>query len=189
MADAAEATATTAELGTESPPEAPKSIEFGGTPRNLVPAIALLIAGALAFFMGMTEVFFAEAMAWVFMIWGVLLMYVGLADIFETYTVTDDALVINDAMHPWNSIKVWDWEHITRLQVLVRKKDWKPSDAKMEVYYAFGDELAVDRQDRAYDPELAGLIIERAGLKPASADNPAVLDALPLHTEATYTWQ
>jgi hypothetical protein len=189
MADVAEATATSAEIVTESPPVAPQPIEFGGTPRNLVPAMALFFAGVLAFFMGMTDVFFAEAIAWVFMIWGVLLIFVGLTDIYETYTVTDDALVIHNAMHPWRSVKEWDWEHISRLDVLVGKKDWKPSDHKMQVYFAAADELAVDREDRAYDPELAGLIIERAGLKPASAGNPTALDALPRHTEATYTWQ
>ena len=181
MADVAEAATT--------PAEASESIKFGGTSRNLVPGMAMLLAGAIAFFMGMTDVFFAEAMAWVFIIWGLLLIYAGLIDIYETFEVTDEGLVIRDVMRPWNSRKEWDWSHISRLEVVVRRKDRRLTDAKMQIYYTAEGELGLEREDRALDPRLAELIVERAGLRAAGADNPSRMDALPLEQKALYAWQ
>ena len=181
MADVAEATTT--------PAEASESITFAGTPRNLVPGMALLIAGIMAFFMDMTHVFFAEAMAWVFIIWGALLIYAALIDVYATFTVTDEALVIRDAMRPWNSRKEWEWSNLSRLEILVRRRDWRPINTKMQIYYTAEGELGLEREDRAFDPRLAELIIERAGLRPAGTDNPKSLDALPLEQNVMFTWQ
>ncbi len=199
MADAAQATTTPAEMAeieeadtqAESPEaqNASEPIRFGGTTRNLVPGMAMLLGSILAFMMGMTDVFFAEATAWTFMIWGALLIYAGLIDIYETYEVTDEALIIRNPMRPWSTTKTWDWEHVNRMEVITRKKDWKVSNAALQVYYSPEGELAIDREDRAFDPRLAELIIERAGLQPAGADNPKSLEALPLERNATYTWQ
>ena len=154
MADVAEATTTLAELPTESSaaspvetPQASEPILFGGTTRNLVPGMAMLLGGLLAFMMGMTDVFFAEAMAWTVIIWGALLIYAGLVDIYETFEVTDDALIIRNVMRPWSSGKSWDWEQISRLEVIVRKKDWRLSSAKMQIYYTAEGELGLERED------------------------------------------
>lgn len=193
MADVAEATSTPAQLAAETPEEAPAEVSapitFGGTTRNLVPGMAMLLAGVLAFYMGMTDVFFAEATAWVFIIWGALLIYAGLIDINETFEVTDEAFVIRNVMRPWRSRKVWDWDHISRLEIVVRKKDARLSRAKMQIYYTPEGELGIERQDRSYDPRMAELIVERAGLAPASADNPHAMDAVPLEQNAVYIWQ
>ena len=69
---------------------------YTGSSNNLVPGVALLFGGILAFSMGMTDVFFAEATAWTFAIWGVLMIYSGLLEINETYEVTDDALIVRN---------------------------------------------------------------------------------------------
>lgn len=185
MADVAEATTTPA----EEPKETSESIKFGGTTHNLVPGMAMLLASIAAYFMGMTQYFFVEAIAWVFMIWGALLIYAGLIDIYETFEVTDDALVIRDVMRPWNSRKEWDWAHIDRLTVLVNKRDTQLTQAKMQIYFTPEGELGLEREDRAFDPRLAELIVERAGLKPAGPDNPASMDELPLEQNAEFTWR
>ena len=199
MAYVAEATTTPAEMAelatAESEAALPETviaaepIIFGGTTRNLVPGMAMLIGAILAFMMGMTDVFFAEAMAWTIAIWGALLIFAGLIDIYETYEVTEDALVIRNAMRPWSKGKTWAWADINRLEVITRRKDWKLTNAKMQVYHSAEGELGIDREDRGFDPALTGLIIERTGLRPAGADNPDPLDALPLEQDAIYTWQ
>jgi hypothetical protein len=181
VAEATEATTTSAET--------PESITFGGTSRNLVPGMAMLAAGLGAFFMGMTDVFFAEATAWVFIIWGLLLIYTGLIDALATYEVTEDALVIRDVMRPWNSTRTWNWAYVSRLDVVTHRKDRRPSDAKMQVYFTPEGELGLEREDRSFDPKLAELIVERAGLKPAGPDHPSSMDALPLQQNVTFTWQ
>src|SRR5215204_3255488 len=82
---------------------------YTGSPNNLVPGVALVFGGVLAFGMNMTDVFFAEAIAWTFVIWGVLMIYVGLLELNETYEVTDDALLIRNPMRPWAPKKTFDW--------------------------------------------------------------------------------
>jgi hypothetical protein len=180
MADVAEAT--------QAPIE-PQAISFYGTPRNLVPGMALVLAGALAFTMHMTNVFFAEAMAWVFVIWGLMLIYAGLLDIYQIFTVTDDALIVYNPLRPWGRTKEWAWSDINRMDVIVRKKDIRPQDAKQQVYYQAPGELALEREDHAFDPKLAQLIVERAGLRPADKANPKDMAQLPTEIKATFTWQ
>lgn len=189
MADVAEATTTPEELAAEESPQAPESVTYGGTSKNLVPGMAMLLAGVLAFFMGMTDVFFAEAVAWTFIIWGALLIFAGMIDIYKSFEVTGEALIIRDPMRPWNRRKVWRWEFIRRLEIHVSRKDWRASNATMQIYFNDESDLGTEREDRSLDPELAQLIIERAGLRPASADNPRSLEELPLEQKATYSWQ
>ncbi len=184
MVDAAEAVVDVDITNTEE-----ETMKFGGTPRNLVPGMAILLAGVLAFFMNMTHVFFAEAMAWVFIVWGLLLIYVGLSDINKTYEITDEALIIRNLLRPWVSTKVWDWGYINRMDVVTHKKDNIPSEATMQVYCAVEGELAVLREDRSFNPVLAQEIIERADLKPGGTDNPTDMVTLPLHQDKTYSWQ
>jgi hypothetical protein len=170
-----------------SPPE-DKPLVFRGTSRNLVPGAAFLFAGVMAFAMGMTDVFFAEAIAWTFAIWGVLLIYSGLFDVYNSYAVTDTALVNRNPMRPWRATKVWDWEHINRLDVVVKRPDGRPQDAVTQVYFTPPGELALEREDREFDPFLTELVIERAGLRPGDKSNPKDLHNLPRNRKATFTW-
>ncbi len=175
--------------GEEAQPEAPRDIVFYGTQCNMAMGVAMLVAGALAFSMGMTHVFFAEAIAWTFVLWGILLIYGDLLDIYEIYRVTEDALVIYNPLRPWGLKKIWDWGHIHRLDIVVRRPDARYEDAMLQVYYTPEGELTLEREDRVYDPELARLIIERAGLQPADSSNPTDLTRLPAGRTGTYTWK
>ena len=185
MADIAGAAAPVQEPAQEQP--ARQSTVYRGSSNNLVPGIAFLFAGLLAFSMGMTDVFFAEATAWVFVIWGLLFIYSGLLDIYEIYEVTDEALIIRNPMRPWGATKVWDWAHIKRVDIVSKRKDARPRDIVLQVYYNPEGELALEREDRQYDPFLAQQIIERAGLRPADRANPKDLHNLP-RGKATFTW-
>lgn len=200
MADVAQATIAGAAIAvppvaqvagaevTETPAEA-QPITFQGAPRNLVPGVALLLASVLAFTMHMTNVFFAEAMAWTFAIWGLLLIYTGLLDIYQFFTITDDALVVYNPLRPWGRVKEWAWANINRMDVVVRKKDVQLQDTKLQVYFQAPGELAIEREDHAFDPKLAQLIVERAGLRAADRATPKEMTQLPTEVKATFTWQ
>lgn len=183
MAEAAEATIVSA----QELPTAEQPVAFRGSPHSLVPAIAVFLAGALAFSMGMTDVFFARAFAWTFVVWGLLLVYANLLDVVETYTLRSDALVIKNVLRPWGMTKVWDWEHILRVDVVVAKREARLQDAALQIYYTGAGEVTLERSNRVYDPELARLVIDRAGLKPADGSNPQDLTKLPAG-KAVYTW-
>ena len=185
MADVATTTTTPAEEVT--PPPAP--IIYTGSSSNLVPGAALLIAGILAFTMNMTDVFFAEAIAWTFAIWGLLMIYSGLVDINETYIVTDDALIIRNAMRPWAPQKTFDWGRVTRMDVVVKRSEGSPEDVVMQVYYQPEGELALERRDRTYDPNLAALINERAGLNAADKATPRDVTRVTPKSKGTFTWK
>lgn len=182
MADAA--SAMTPAVGDQPTPQ---TIEFHGSPRNMIPGAALLFAGIMAFPMGMTDVFFAEAIAWTFAAWGLLLIYSGLLDIYNTYIVTDDALLIKNPMRFWETSKTWHWGNINRLDIIVKRPEAKPGDKVMQVYFTPTGELNLEREDRQYDPALVQLIIDRAVLKPAEKANPKDLHNLP-KAKAVYTW-
>jgi hypothetical protein len=164
-------------------------IVYTGSSNNLVPGAALLFAGIMAFSMGMTDVFFAEAVAWTFAIWGVLLIYSGLLEINETYEVTDDALIIRNVMRPWAPRKTFDWSRVNRLDVVVKRAEGRDDDVTMHVYYNPEGELANERRDRIYDPALASLIVEHAGLNPADKDTPKDVTRIPRKNKATFTWK
>src|SRR5438552_1075780 len=95
---------------------------FGGTQRNMVVGIAMLATSALAFSMDLTHVFFASAIAWVFVLWGALFLYYNLVDFYETYEVADEGLIIKSPLRPWVPVKVWDWAHVSRVDVVVKRK-------------------------------------------------------------------
>jgi hypothetical protein len=164
-----------------------KPIRFTGTPRNMVSGIAMLVASIMAFTMGMTDVFFAEATAWTLGIWGALLVYAGMLDNFRVFEITDDALVIKDDYRPWGRLKIWDWERLNRVDVVVKKRGAQPKDIEMQIYYNPEGELAMEREDRIYDAELARLIIERAGLNPAERTNPDLED-IPTEEKQMFSW-
>jgi hypothetical protein len=166
----------------------PETISFGGSQKNLVVASAMLLASLTAFTMGMTDTFFAEATAWTFAIWGALLLFSNLLDLYQTYEVREDSLYIHNAIRFWSLNKTWAWEDINRLDVLVDRQDSRIEDVMMHVYHDVEGELIKEREDREFDPELARLIIERANLQPVDESNPADLHGLPLNRKVIYHW-
>ncbi|NJN83385.1 MAG: hypothetical protein HC802_14610 [Caldilineaceae bacterium] len=183
MADAVATTVVTDDQVSES-----NSIMFKGSTRNFIPAVAMIVASVMAFSMGMTEVFFAEATAWTFLIWGALLVYANLMSTSQTYAVTDEALVMHNPMRPWGAHKVWDWDHIYRMDVVVKRREAQLDDAVMQFYFTEAGEIAMEREDRDYDPKLAALIIERARLTPDASNPLAELEHLPEGQKGVYTW-
>jgi hypothetical protein len=171
-----------------TPPQSP--MIYTGSSNNLVPGAALLFAGLLAFSMGMTTVFFAEATAWTFAIWGALMIYSGLLDINETYEVTDDALIVRNVMRPWAPKKTFDWARVNRLDVVVKRAESSSDDdVTMHVYYQPEGQLAIERRDRIYDPGLAAAVVERASLNPSDRNTPKDVTRIPRKEKATFTWK
>lgn len=162
-------------------------IVFRGSPRNMIVGITLLLAGAAAFVMGMTDVFFAEAMAWTFVIWGVLFLFGDLSDYTSTWTLTPEALEIRSALRFWQRNKVWDWANINRFDLIVKRNEPKAEDIEMQVYFTPPGDSVLEREDRIYSPQLARLILERSGLKPTHANNPVNLEAIPA-VKGQYVW-
>ena len=172
---------------TTSQATASNNLVFTGSQHNLAIAIAMFATAALAFSMNLTHTFFATAMAWTFVLWGGLLLYSNLLDIYQTYKLTDSALHITNPLRPWGAVKQWDYGHIHRLDLIVKRVEAETADAVMQVYYTPEGEITIEREDRAYNPELARLIIERAGLKATDKGNPSNTGQLP-HAKATYMW-
>lgn len=168
-------------------PQDHERIVFHGSQRNMAVGVGMMLAGALAFTMGLTEVFFAEAMAWTFVIWGALFLFSDLLDVLKTWTVGPDALEIRSPGRWWSPNKMWGWGEISRLDVIVKRNDAKMEDAEMQVYYTAPGDSALEREDRAYSPHLARLIVERAKLKAAGKDNPTAFEELP-YGKASYVW-
>lgn len=183
------ATPTTAAVPQAVGNDAKPSIIFRGTAGNFVPGVALLAAGVMAFSMGMTDVFFAEAVAWTFVAWGALFVYGGLLDVNETYEVTDEALIIRNSLRIWASRRTWEWSRVNRLDIVVKRRQAENRDMTLQVYHTPKGEISLERQDRAYDPTLAQLIVERAGLRPADKDTPKDVTKIPRAEKATYTWK
>lgn len=179
---ATEVTATEATT-TES-----ESMTFGGSQKNMVIASAFLIASLAAFTMDMTDTYFAEAIAWTFAIWGALLLYSNVLALYQTYEVRDDGLYIHNAIRFWSLNKLWDWDEINRVDVLVKRQDTQYQDVMMHVYRTAPGEIVREREDRTFEPRLAALIIERANLQAVGDSNPENLIKLPLNRKATYHW-
>ncbi len=175
----------------ESPPqEVDGELHFVGFRRNVVAAVGLIAGGSIAFTMNLTDTFFAEATAWTFLAWGVLLLFTNLLEMFELFIVRDDALVIRNPFRLWARTKVWEWSKIEKLEIWVRRFDPTYENVYLQVYYNAGDELdpgTMKREDTRYRSELASLIIEKAGLTP-EAGSPTDLTNLPKEQPARYKW-
>jgi len=187
MADVVDMTHADATGAAAAPPEARPEIVFHGTPRNMVVGVTMLLAGASAFMMGMTDVFFAEALAWTFVIWGVLFLLGDLLDWNRNWVVRDDGLHIGVK---WPFLPVrnqWEWENVSRMDLVVKRYEPKPQDVVMQVYYTAPGDSVLARQDRPLSPELARLIVEKANLKPTHADNPTSFETLSPEKK-TYIW-
>ncbi len=162
---------------------------FRTQPKSIVSALALLVAGTVTFSMGITHLFFVEAMAWVFLLWGALLMYNHLADFFTRYVVTDDSLVIKTPAILWRMKRVWDWKHIKRMEIVVKSIEATSEDVEMQIYYTSEGSTVLHREDLVFTPELAKAVAEKAGLKPQRGQAMMTFDAIPQGTKAKYTWQ
>lgn len=167
--------------------ESSHRVTFRGTPTNMAVGFSMLLAGSLAFVMGMADVFLARALSWVFVLWGLLFLFIALLDWIKTWTVTDDKLIIHSPIRFWRATKEWDWAHIHRVDLLVKRKDPKVQDMEMQVYYTAEGQAELDREDHVYSEELMRLILEKAGLKATHSANPGDFASVP-HEKATYVW-
>ena len=163
------------------------AIVFQGRPKSMAVAVAMFATAALAFSMNLTHTFFAEAMAWTFVIWGALLLFGNLVEMYQAYVVTDDALIIRNPVRFLQAKKVWKWQNIQRLDVVVKRADAEYQDAIIQIHYQEPGEIVIEREDRTYNPELARLVIERAGLSPTGDHALSDLTQLP-QAKATYSW-
>ncbi len=168
--------------------ETRESLKFKGRPKSMVSAAALLIAGTLTFTMGIDRLFFVEAIAWTFLIWGALLLYGHVIDLGTVYEVSDDGLVINSPLRFWALNRKWDWGHITRLDVIVRRTEASEGDADLHVHYTPEDSTVLFREDLPYISGLAEEIANRAGLSPARGQAMQSFDSLPQDEKGAYTW-
>ena len=161
---------------------------FRGSQRNLVIPITLLLAGLMAFAMGMTRTYYGGATAWTFVIWGALFLFSNLLDVYQEYEVTDEGIAIRNPIRIWAPDKFWSWNEIYRLDVLVRGRDTRLEDADMHIYHELTGEIVKEREDCNLDAKLAQIIIERANLQPVNDANPETIDKLPLSKKVTYHW-
>ena len=164
---------------------------YRGTSNNVVVSVALLLAGSMAFFMDFTGTYMQEAVAWTFVVWGALLLYLQLTEMTEEYEITDEALVIRNPIRFWGRTYNWPWASVTRLDVVVKNTEGVLNDedrAVMQVYHQVPDEPTILREDRVYSAELAQKIIDRANLSP-EGDSPVKAEDLAPDVKATYTWQ
>ena len=187
MATVAQVTSPSIETAGTNEPVASNRIIFTGSHRNMAVGVAMFATALLAFSMDLTHTFFAEATAWTFVLWGLLFIYGSLLDVYQSYEVTDEALLVSNPVRFLVPTKVWQWANVQRLDVTVKRTDAEYQDTTMKVYYQEPGELTIEREDRVYDPELVRLIIEHAGLLPVDKKNPATFTELP-KAKATYIW-
>ncbi len=161
---------------------------YRGKSGNLAVGTIMLIAGVAAFGMGMTDVFFARALAWTFIIWGALLVYIQLLDIYHTTVVTDEALLVRNPMRFWSAQKRWGWGNINRMDIVVTDVKRSEPTLVLQTYYTPTGEVAIEREDHVFHPGLARQVIERAVLSPEGNAATVDLDNLP-PVEAIYTWK
>jgi hypothetical protein len=185
MADATETTTIVAEQA------APRrnAIVFGGETRNMAMGIAMLGGGIAAFIAGLTHTFFAEAMAWTFIAWGLLFLYGDLLLATRQFIVTDDGLEVKIPFRFWSRDKAWAWKDIFRMDIVIDRRNTRVKDCRIQVYHQYPGEITIDREDRDFDSELVALIIERARLKPDGAAASVTLDNLPVGKSVVLTWK
>jgi hypothetical protein len=162
---------------------------FRSKPKPIVAALALLIAGALTFSMGITHIYFVEAMAWTFAIWGALLMFNHLVDYTTRYEVTDDSFTIHTPLVLWRTRRTWLWKNINRMHVVVERTEARAEDTTIQVFHNLPGTTVLDREDIVFNPELARIIAERAGLKAKRGQAMQSFDAIPQNAKETYNWQ
>ncbi|HHW85297.1 MAG TPA: hypothetical protein GX400_03705 [Chloroflexi bacterium] len=188
MADALQTTALQTSLPEPTAPARP-AIVFSGETRNMAMGIAMLGGGIAAFIAGLTHTFFAQALAYTFIAWGIFFLYGDLLLATRRLIVTDEALEIRIPFRFWNRSKSWAWQHIYRLDIVIDRRTTHAKDTAIHIYHQFPGEVAIDREDTNFDPELAALVIERARLKPDGEAAKVDLNDLPLGASMTLTWK
>ncbi len=123
-------------------------------------------AGLGAYITGLTHSFFAQSIATTFILWGMLLLYNDLLLSTRRFTITDEGLQIGVPMRLWSRSRLWEWKDISRLDVVTYRRDIDVENSTIQIHHQYPGEISLDREDRAFDPELAQLVIERAQLKP-----------------------
>lgn len=169
--------------------EAQESLIFRGKPKSMVSAAALLIAGVLTFTMGINHIFFVEAIAWTFLIWGALLLYGHLIDLGTVYEVSEQGLEIRSPLRFWALSRRWDWGHITRLELIVGRMEATENDVVMHVHYTPEGSTVLFREDLPFLPQLAEKIASRAGLTPERRQAMQSFSSIPQEEKGTFTWQ
>lgn len=165
------------------------AIVFGGETRNMAMGVAMLGGGVAAFIAGLTHTFFAEALAWTFVAWGIFFLYGDLLLATRRFIVTDETLEVKIPFRFWNRGKVWAWKDVYRFDVVIDRRLTHAKNTAIHIYHQFLGEIAIDREDSNFDPELAALIIERARLKPDGNAAKVDLNNLPLGNSTTLTWK
>lgn len=184
----ADATEVTVEGVTSDEATSFQSVTFGGSPKDLVVGLFMLLSSVLAFSMGMTSTFFAKATAWTFVSWGALILFMNLLDLYQSYELDADKLIIRNPVRFWTPYREWEWADIYRMDVLVGKRNRRLEDAVVHIYHELDGEIVKQREDRSFDPKLAQIVIERAKLQAVDDENPKDMNALPLHQNAIYHW-
>lgn len=198
--DAIEAVAEAAETATETKEEVAEAVEEQAAPSRFIgditfknatksPAmgLALTLASLAVFVMGM-KTFYQIATAWTFLAWGLLLLFVSALNIYQRYEAKDEGLSIKNPIRFWNLNKFWEWSDISRIDVLSGRRDNNLDEMDLHIYREVAGELVKEREDVKFNPDMAQVIIERAGLKPVDANNPANLELIPRAQNATYHW-
>jgi|GEM_PF-495459 len=160
---------------------------FSPATKNPAMGLAMTLGGMLAFTMGM-HTFFQIAMAWTFVIWGLLLIFVSVLNIYQKFEANDQGLSIRNPLRFWSLNKFWDWSTISRIDVMSSRRDTRPEELDMHIYREVAGEMVKEREDVKFDSDMAQVIIERASLKPVDDQTPSDLDRVPLSTKATYHW-
>lgn len=173
----------------EAPGAAETGFVFGGDQRNMAMGVAMAGAGAAAFVLGLTTTFFAQAIAITFIFWGAFFLYTDLLLSTRRYIVREDGLQIDVPMRPWSRNRTWAWADVNRLDVITYRRDIDQTNSNLQVHHQYPGEIALEREDRNFDPALVRLIIERAKLKPVGDAAKVDLSALPTGVDATYTWK
>lgn len=162
---------------------------FKGKSRSMGAAIAVTLAGVLTFTMGMNRVFFVEAMAWTFIVWGALLLYGHLIDYSTTYEVSEEGLIVRSPLRFWSFGRKMEWGGVKRMHVVVNRIEATNEDAVLQIIYTPEGSTQMIREDMPYDPVLAEEIATRAGLKAPRGSEMPDFNALPQDTKGTFTWQ
>lgn len=174
---------------TEQIEPATDTIVFYGQRRNMAMGIAMLGGGSAAFIAGLTTTFFAEAIAWTFVLWGIFFLYGDLLLATRRLELTDASLKIVIPLRPWGRTRTWEWKDISRMDILVHRRDLVQDSATVQIYHQFPGEISLEREDTNYDPALVQLVLERAHLKPDGAGHPVDLSRLPLGQDKLIGWK
>ena len=165
-------------------------IRFPGFKRNVAASVGMILGGGMAFSMGLTDSFFATAIAWSFVTWGVLLLFTNLIEGNETFIVSEEGLSVHNPFRLWAMHKHWSWDKIERVDIWVRRFDPTYENVHLQVYHNAQDDLdpgTLQREDTQFRAGLASLVIEKAGLSPDGHDI-SDLNDLPPTQPARYKW-